>query len=63
VLGFEGACRAAGVDSDVVVRVLSATQLEVLEELRDVPASPDANEWRLHFAEMLLHHVGDAALD
>lgn len=63
VLGFDSACRAAGFDPDVVARGHSTHEPEVLDDLRYVSPSPNANEWRLHFAEILLDHVSDAALD
>ena len=63
VHGFDSACRAAGVDPDVVVRGLPTIEVEVLDEVRVTPPSKDARAWLLSFAEILLVHVNDDAPD
>lgn len=63
VYGFDGACQAAGIDPDAVISIHSTAAPEVLEDLRRVSPSPNANEWRLCFAGILLKHVGDVVLE
>jgi hypothetical protein len=63
VHGFDGACQAAGIDPDVVLRGLPAIGVEVLDEVRATSPSSDSRTWLLCFAGILLDHVGDDALD
>jgi len=62
VYGFDSVCQAAGIDPDVVARGLPAIGVEVLDDLREISPSQDAEARLLCFARILLDHVSDEAL-